>query len=104
MSLVPAREALHSDIRCFPTRITNNPFVGDPRPELHAAWHHLLRSTYEFQTLCRIVTYVSLDDNIRVPTSDLEALNLTSVYLKDGSYGVASLSVYHALHCVVCIR
>lgn len=41
------------------------------------------------------------DDNIRVANTDLEALNLTSVYLKDGSGAIASLGVYHALHCLV---
>lgn len=44
-----------------------------------------------------------IDDNIQVSHKDLEALNLTSVYLKDGSGEIASLGVYHALHCLVYI-
>ena len=43
------------------------------------------------------------DDNIQLSHEDLEALNLTSVYLKDGSGEIASLGVYHALHCLVYI-
>ena len=45
----------------------------------------------------------SIDDNIQVAAEDLQALNLTSVYLKDGQGEVASLGVYHALHCLVFI-
>ena len=41
------------------------------------------------------------DDNIQIPIDNLKALNLTSVYLKDGSGGLASLGVHHALHCLV---
>lgn len=41
---VPARSALQWETRYFPTLITNNPFAGEPRPELEEAWHNLLRS------------------------------------------------------------
>ncbi len=102
--LVPAREALRWEARYFPTRIVDNPFSGDPRPELDQAWHDLLRSM--FARICRsdvLINSFVLDDNIRVSRSDLDALNLTSVYVRDGSDGIASLSVYHALHCLVCI-
>ena len=44
------------------------------------------------------------DDNIQVPVGNLKALNLTSVYLKDGSGGLACLGVHHALHCLVCTQ
>ena len=44
-----------------------------------------------------------IDDNIQLSHQELEALNLTSVYLKDGSGEIASLGVYHALHCLVYI-
>lgn len=44
LSIVPAREALQWGVRYFPTNIVNNPFSGEPRPELHRAWHDLLRS------------------------------------------------------------
>jgi hypothetical protein len=80
---LPAREGLIWEERQFPTEITNNAFAGDPRPELDEAWHHLLHN-----------------DNILVPKDYLDERNLTSIYTKDGTHGVASLSTYHALHCL----
>ena len=44
LSVVPAREAISWEFRYFPTTIDNNPYAGGPRPELHQAWHRLLRS------------------------------------------------------------
>lgn len=52
-------------------------------------------------TAANIQTNRRTDDNIQVPPEDLKVLNLTSVYLKDGSGEIASLGVYHALHCLV---
>jgi len=80
---LPARKALQPELRYFPTNLDGNPFAGAPRKELHEAWHKLLQN-----------------DNIRLPKSTLEALGLSSVYVRDSSEGIASLSVYHALHCV----
>ncbi|KAI0532441.1 hypothetical protein GGR58DRAFT_490209 [Xylaria digitata] len=81
--LLPDPRGLIWETRTFPTNIVNNPFAGDPRPELDDAWHHLLQN-----------------DNIRVPKGYLDELNLTTVYTLDGSEGIASLSVYHSLHCL----
>ncbi|RYP12050.1 hypothetical protein DL767_011488 [Monosporascus sp. MG133] len=80
---LPAREGLLWEERRFPTNIVDNPFTGDPRPELDEAWYRL-----------------PLNDNIRVSKDYLDELNLTSIYTKDGSEGIASLSVYHSLHCL----
>ncbi|RYO87812.1 hypothetical protein DL764_008806 [Monosporascus ibericus] len=80
---LPDREGLLWEERRFPTNIVDNPFTGDPRPQLDEAWHRLL-----------------LNDNIRVPKDYLDELNLTSIYTKDGSEGIVSLSVYHSLHCL----
>lgn len=82
-SLLPSRAGLQWEERKFPTNIVDNPFAGPPRQELDDAWHHLLQN-----------------DNIRVPKDYLDARNLTSVYTKDGSDAIASLSVYHSLHCL----
>ena len=41
---LPAREAVHWELRPFTTRLVNNPFSGEPRPELEEAWHGLVRS------------------------------------------------------------
>ncbi|KAL9105817.1 MAG: hypothetical protein Q9227_009073 [Pyrenula ochraceoflavens] len=81
---LPAREAIKWETRSFPTRLLDNPFTGDPRPELDQAWHKLL-----------------LNDNIKLPSKDLDALDVQSVYLNDGSGQVTSLSVFHSLHCLV---
>ncbi|KAI1177096.1 hypothetical protein F4777DRAFT_543731 [Nemania sp. FL0916] len=80
---LPDRTALIWSGRKFPTAIEDNPFTGAPRPELDEAWHNLLQN-----------------DNIRVPRLYLEELNLTTIYTLDGSEGIASLSVYHSLHCL----
>ena len=41
---VPARDALQWGTRRFMTKIVDNPFAGEPRPELEQAWHELLQS------------------------------------------------------------
>lgn len=81
---MPSRQGLQWENRYFPTKIVDNPLSGDPREELDEAWHEMLKN-----------------DNIRVPVSYLSEQNLTSVYTKDGSEAIASLSVYHSLHCLV---
>ncbi|KAI0480020.1 hypothetical protein F4859DRAFT_478156 [Xylaria cf. heliscus] len=80
---LPDPKGLRWENRRFPTNIVNNPFTGDPRPELDEAWDRLLQN-----------------DNIRVPKNYLEELNLTTIYTLDGSEGIVSLSVYHSLHCL----
>ncbi|EGD95293.1 hypothetical protein TESG_02781 [Trichophyton tonsurans CBS 112818] len=80
---LPDRQGLKWEYRRFPTNIVNNPFAGPPREEMEQAWHKFLRN-----------------DNIRVPIGYLKEKNLTSVYTKDHSEGIASLSVYHSLHCL----
>ena len=40
----PAFSALHYKKVLLDFPIKNNSFVGEPRPELNEAWHHLLRS------------------------------------------------------------
>ncbi|KAI0457086.1 hypothetical protein F5B21DRAFT_109479 [Xylaria acuta] len=80
---LPDRAGLQWEERKFPTNIVDNPFTGNPRDELDQAWHKLLRN-----------------DNIRVPKDYLDERNLRSVYTKDGTEGIASLSVFHSLHCL----
>lgn len=41
---VPARSAVHWEVRPFETKVRGNPFSGGPRPELDHAWHQLLQS------------------------------------------------------------
>ncbi|PQK15761.1 hypothetical protein BB8028_0006g00830 [Beauveria bassiana] len=80
---LPSREGLIWEDRKFPTAIVDNPFTGEPREELDEAWHELLKN-----------------DNILVPKDYLDERGLHSVYTKEGDEGVASLSVYHSLHCL----
>ncbi|KAF2163208.1 hypothetical protein M409DRAFT_57512 [Zasmidium cellare ATCC 36951] len=89
MNILPlsARDAIELELRPFETKTRDNPFTGDPRPELDKAWHGLLEN-----------------DIIQVSFEDLESLNLRSIELADGSAEIASLSVYHALHCLKKVR
>lgn len=82
-----ARSSLHQEIRYFPTALRNNAFTGEPRPELDLAWHNLLAN-----------------DNIRVLSSEVANLNLTSIEIADGSGMTAQLGIFHALHCLKKIR
>ncbi|KAJ6035870.1 hypothetical protein N7540_000149 [Penicillium herquei] len=80
---LPDREGLQWQYRKFPTNIDDNPLAGPPRPELESAWHKLIQN-----------------DNILVPVGYLKEKSLTSVYTKDHTEGIVSLSVYHSLHCL----
>ncbi|PYI32663.1 hypothetical protein BP00DRAFT_145250 [Aspergillus indologenus CBS 114.80] len=84
---LPDREGLQWRSRRFPTNIVDNPLAGTPRPELESAWHDLLQN-----------------DNIRVPVGYLQEKSLKSVYTKDHTEGIVSLSVYHSLHCLKKIK
>lgn len=73
------RQVLHNSLG------TMNPFKGPPGPEQVEAWESLLTNT-----------------NIRLTAEEVERMNVTSVQLADGSGDyLASLDVYHELHCVV---
>lgn len=72
------RQVLHNSLG------TMNPFKGPPGPEQVEAWESLLTNT-----------------NIRLTAEEVERMNVTSVQLADGSGDyLASLDVYHELHCV----
>ncbi|KAH8176412.1 tat pathway signal sequence [Sarocladium implicatum] len=63
-------------------------YRGPPRPEQDEAWEDLLRY-----------------NNLRVQEVDLAKANLTSVPLKDDAGGyLATLDVFHSLHCVNKVR
>ncbi|MCJ1327360.1 hypothetical protein MMC10_004029 [Thelotrema lepadinum] len=84
---LPAHEALKPELRTFKTSLIDNPFAGPPRPKLDEAWHNLLKN-----------------DNIKIPESSLHALDLTSIHVEGSSEVLASLSAFHALHCLKKIR
>lgn len=76
--------AVKYERRPFEVNIHNNPFAGDPRPELDQAWHELFE-----------------DIRIRVTSHDLSFYNVTSLPLADGSGYISELGVHHELHCLV---
>ncbi|KAF2717511.1 hypothetical protein K431DRAFT_315697 [Polychaeton citri CBS 116435] len=65
----------------------DNPYKGEPRPELDQAWSHLIRNL-----------------NIRLSKEELDKLNRSAIELHDGSGYHAELSVYHHIHCLKYIR
>ncbi|KAI1128411.1 hypothetical protein F5Y10DRAFT_292062 [Nemania abortiva] len=83
----PALEALKWESRVFEGELdASSPFKGPPRPELDDAWNNLLGPTA-----------------IRVDKEALDRINRTSVPLRDGSGYMATLDVYHQLHCLVTV-
>lgn len=53
----------------------------------------------------RLLTTLCQDNNLRIPKEDLEKANVTSVPLNDDQGGyLATLDVFHTLHCVNKIR
>lgn len=77
-------------------------FSSPPSLEVDAAWHELLTCMcLALQTLNAEPTTDSLaDNNLVVSAEDLTRLDRTSVPLVDGSGYLASLSVFHQLHCL----
>lgn len=83
---------------------TQSVFIGEPRQELHDAWHSLLKCTYSHTIrLHRRLTHEV--SNIRVQQDDLSRINRTSVPLNDSQGGFyATIDVFHELHCLNVIR
>lgn len=88
----------------------DNPFKGEPRPELDTSWESLIickksiviniASTF---ILCFLLTNWDLDQNLAISKDKLDVPN--SVQLSDGTNRVIfSLSVFHNLHCLNYIR
>ena len=100
---LPAREAVRWELRPFKIKLIDNPFGGKPRPELEEAWHNLVQSgsiPARYAVLKHELTLLP-DDHVKISHETLQALNLSSVRLKDGSADIASLGTFHALHCLV---
>jgi hypothetical protein len=97
----------------IPTRLVNgsmNPdkptnFGGDPRPALDEAWSHLLRSKLGINLTCLEEPYLTnkmVDQDILLSEEDLgdTIIDETAARTTDGSGVFASLTVFHALHCI----
>ncbi|KAK1993874.1 hypothetical protein LX36DRAFT_585434, partial [Colletotrichum falcatum] len=85
----PANEAIAYERLSFQNSLDDqNAFKGQPRDELHRAWHSLLQYS-----------------NIRIQEADLLRINRTSVPLNDDKGGfLATLDVFHQIHCLNVIR
>jgi len=84
----PARDvveylAVNSNI----TIDASNIFMGKPRPEQTLAWENITKWR-----------------NIAVSKEDLDIINRTSIELADGSGYMATLEVFHHVHCLDFIR
>ena len=99
-STAPAQEAVtYEEPTLLETKLYDNPFVGDPRPELDKAWHDLLESTLLASfSIWRDLR--SSDSYFHVSEQTLQRLNRTTIALNDGTY-IGGLGVYHELHCLV---
>ncbi|KAI1148472.1 hypothetical protein F4825DRAFT_433881 [Nemania diffusa] len=83
----PARNALEYESRLVDGKLEDNPFVLAPGPESNAAWHSLLQGTI-----------------VKVTAEELAQAGLESLALKDGTGYLATLGVYHELHCIKRLR
>lgn len=55
--------AIQFEQRPFPVRIHHNPFAGDPRPELDAAWHEI----FESQPFPPVPPFQMKNNNLKTP-------------------------------------
>ncbi|KAK5989231.1 Transacylase cctO-like protein [Cladobotryum mycophilum] len=84
----PGEEGVKWGTRQFDAQLRgSNRFRGSPRPELDDAWNDLIRPI-----------------NLRVEKNVLGRINRTSVSLADGSGYLATMEVYHQLHCLKYVR
>ena len=64
--------------------LTNNPYAGQPSPEVDAAWEALLAPKH-----------------IRISEEELRRDNQDSVSLPEGGGHLGWLGVFHEMHCIV---
>lgn len=85
--------------------VEDGKYRGKPRPELDAAWGELLTCESIYLLNNKILTKTKPDNNLRVQGEDLKKASLTSVPLRDEQGGyLATLDVFHTLHCVNQVR
>jgi hypothetical protein len=106
----PARAAVAYERHTIVHEIMDNgKYRGPPRPELDEAWDDLLQCTFShgatLHDFLERLTRLCQDNSIRVQKEDLDKANTTSVPLNDDEGGyLASLDVFHTLHCVNKVR
>ncbi|KAF1815939.1 hypothetical protein P152DRAFT_455666 [Eremomyces bilateralis CBS 781.70] len=87
-SLAEDPKVVQFEKKKLPVKLSHNPFVGDPSPELDNAWHGLFDRV-----------------NIRVSAKDLQYAEVDSLKLADGSGDyIGLLGMHHELHCLKKIR
>ena len=82
-----------------------NEFMGEPRPEQSKAWKDAYGNCETSPDYAKGVEENAKTDgclgiHIRVQKEDLDKINRTSIPLADGSGYLASLDVFHQIHCV----
>jgi hypothetical protein len=99
----PALEALQYENRIVDGLIQSNAFASPPNQESNAAWHELLQGIFPFciRSLVTVEFLTRLGTIVKVSGEDLSRVGVTSLALKDGSGFLATLGVYHELHCLV---
>ncbi|KAL8736634.1 MAG: hypothetical protein Q9181_002299 [Wetmoreana brouardii] len=97
----PAQPAVQYEARPVDGLATDSIFAGAPTPQIDQAWHNLLASkmTSSPQLSSQPLSSIS-DINLRVTTDEMRRLNQTSLELADGSGHLATIGVYHELHCL----
>ncbi|KAI1411313.1 hypothetical protein F5Y13DRAFT_191588 [Hypoxylon sp. FL1857] len=83
----PARAALQYEHKLVDGLIKDNVFAMPPNPESNAAWHKMLTGAV-----------------IKISAEEMSRVGQTSLAMKDGSGYLATLGVYHELHCIKRLR
>lgn len=75
-----------------------------PSPEVDDAWNDLYNGDSAHQKMVPSIVDVDSDFGIsRIPKAQAALLpNKTYPYARDEGYYIASISVFHHLHCLVC--
>ncbi|KAI1424879.1 hypothetical protein F5Y12DRAFT_415923 [Xylaria sp. FL1777] len=83
----PAQNAIDWETRVIDAIPGSTLYAGFPNPESDAAWSGLLRGI-----------------NLKIFPEEMKQLGYDSLKLKDGSGYVATMAVYHELHCIKRVR
>lgn len=100
----PAASAIHLEEKYFEDgggEFTVTPFIGKPTSDLIHNWTTLRKCEFGHPGLSNFLFYS--DENIAVSEEFMEGLSRkeNGIRLPDGSGYLATIQVYHDLHCVV---
>ena len=91
---------LSGPISTYPNEYHEDPFFGDPSPELDQRWiDHLKRKIVSTANV--LIDDDSLTDaTIRLSPEEFSRYNQSGILLGDGSGYLATPTAYHSLHCI----